>query len=247
MKTKEKLTIIIYFIFICLCLMCLIDQFTNHNNIGTSIMCLATILVIPIIILLEKFFKLKINITLKIFFITFIYLSVVVGEVYSFYIRCSYLDIILHFSKGFFVSVIAFSIIDILNGKYFYEKLNIKFIILFNLCFVVFLGVLWEFYEYSWDKFLNKDYQKNVIINNVPISTLDENKNTVVKNIRINELVVNGEDWISLYGGYIDIGINDTMKDLFVCIIASIIANIFIYFYIKNKRNFIKYLIIEKI
>ncbi len=104
------------------------------------------------------------------------------------------------------------------------------------------IGVIWEFYEFSCDKILNKDYQKNYIVNNIVIPKLDSNNNTEFQNIKIKSLVVNGDDWIEKYGGYIDIGLNDTIKDLFVCFCGTLIANIFLYYYIKYKKNFIKYL-----
>ena len=59
----------------------------------------------------------------------------------------------------------------------------------------------------------------------------------------IQDVVINGQ---SLgVGGYVDIGIIDTMKDLFVNFIGAVVFSFFGYFYVKSKgkgkvaRNFI--------
>lgn len=241
MKNLNKLINYIYVIYIIICLLCSFDQL-NNNNVNTSIMCLSCILIIPIILFIEKFFKIKISNVLKLYFLLFIFLSNILGEVYSYYIRCNFLDIILHFSLGFIGVIATFYLIDVINRKSICSKLKYSFIFIFTISFTLSIGVIWEFYEFSCDKVLNKDYQKNYIVNNVVIPRLDINNNTEFQNIKIKSLIVNGEDWIEKYGGYIDIGLNDTIKDLFVCFIGALIANISLYYYIKYKKNFIKYL-----
>lgn len=60
---------------------------------------------------------------------------------------------------------------------------------------------------------------------------------TVIDNIR--DVSVNG---IGLgLGGYLDIGLIDTMKDLIVNFIGAVVFSVFGYFYVKNrgKGNFV--------
>ena len=51
--------------------------------------------------------------------------------------------------------------------------------------------------------------------------------------IPIESIVVNGERWE--YGGYIDIGLYDTMEDLFVNFIGALAFSIIGFFYIKGR------------
>ncbi|MPN36624.1 hypothetical protein SDC9_184134 [bioreactor metagenome] len=66
-----------------------------------------------------------------------------------------------------------------------------------------------------------------------------EGKNVAVT-IPIESIVVNGQTWN--YGGYIDIGLIDTMSDLFVNFIGAVVFSIFGLFYIRGrgKGTFVK-------
>ena len=66
-----------------------------------------------------------------------------------------------------------------------------------------------------------------------------EGKNVAVT-VPIESIVVNGQTWN--YGGYIDIGLVDTMSDLFVNFIGAVVFSIFGLFYIKGrgKGTFVK-------
>ena len=96
------------------------------------------------------------------------------------------------------------------------------------------VGVLWEFFEFGCDMFLKTDMQKDTIINSISSVVLDPtNSNKAVVVDGIDDIIING-DSIGL-GGYIDIGIIDTMKDLFVNMIGAIVFNIFGFFYLKSR------------
>ena len=51
----------------------------------------------------------------------------------------------------------------------------------------------------------------------------------------IKSLVVNGKDWMEFPGGYIDIGIIDTMKDLMVNFIGAVVFSIIGFIYVKTR------------
>ena len=51
--------------------------------------------------------------------------------------------------------------------------------------------------------------------------------------VPVESLVVNGEEWD--LGGYLDIGIIDTMKDLFVNFIGAVVFSFIGFFYVKNR------------
>ena len=101
------------------------------------------------------------------------------------------------------------------------------------------IGVLWEFFEYAADKFFMLDMQKDEIVTKISSVTLDEthsNKPVVIDDIA--KTVLYNQDGVpiaTIENGYLDIGINDTMKDLFVNFIGAVIFSIFGYFYLANE------------
>ena len=96
------------------------------------------------------------------------------------------------------------------------------------------IGVLWEFFEFGCDVLLGTDMQKDFIINTISSVKLNpdgENVPVIIKNIR--QISVNGRD-LGL-GGYLDIGLYDTMKDLIVNFFGAAVFSIIGFFYIKNR------------
>ncbi len=106
-------------------------------------------------------------------------------------------------------------------------------------------GVLCEFLEYSIDNVLFSDMQKDKLVTKISSVWLNpdgKNKAIVVDNI--NKTIIysdSGETVIE--GGYLDLGLNDTMKDLIVNFVGAVVFSIFGYLYVINRD---KYKIAEK-
>ena len=97
------------------------------------------------------------------------------------------------------------------------------------------VGVLWEFFEFAADTYLHTDMQKDWIVHNINSVLFNPDGLNVVEHVHIDSLLVNGEDWIAKYGGYTDIGLVDTMKDLLVNFIGAVIFSIIGFFYVKSR------------
>ena len=86
------------------------------------------------------------------------------------------------------------------------------------------IGVLWEFFECIMDSFFLLDMQKDTIVHSIGSVMLDPaGGNTPVAIHDITDVIVitaDGAQHPLGLGGYLDIGILDTMKDLFVNFIA---------------------------
>ena len=96
------------------------------------------------------------------------------------------------------------------------------------------IGVLWEFFEFSMDWFFGLDMQKDTIINTINTVVLDPTRsNKVVTITGITSTAVNGVD-LGI-NGYLDIGLIDTMKDLFVTLIGALVFSFIGFFYVKNR------------
>ena len=119
------------------------------------------------------------------------------------------------------------------------------FVALVAFCFSMTIGVLWEFFEYGMDTVFLKDMQKDTVLTTISTVNLEPNGKNVpvtLKNITntvIESIDENGNKIQTLIeGGYLDIGIHDTMKDLIVNFIGAITFSIIGLLYIKNKEEY---------
>ena len=141
----------------------------------------------------------------------------------------------LHTINGFLAAAVGFSLVVLLNDD---ERLTFDlspfFMALTAFCFSMTIGVLWEFFEFFMDIIVHTDMQKDTVINNIYTVTLDATRtNTVVAVKNITDTAVNGES-LGL-GGYLDIGIIDTMKDLLVNFIGAVVFSVIGFFYAASK------------
>ena len=78
------------------------------------------------------------------------------------------------------------------------------------------------------------DTQKDTIVHTINSVMLDPTKTQkIVRITDIQDVVVNGQS-LGL-GGYLDIGLLDTMKELFVNFVGAVIFSIIGYFYVKKR------------
>ena len=97
------------------------------------------------------------------------------------------------------------------------------------------VGVLWEFFEFGMDQFFGTDMQKDFLVTTINSVTLNPDGLNNVQHLPIESLVVNGQDWMEFPGGYIDIGLIDTMKDLLVNFVGAVVFSIIGFFYVKTR------------
>lgn len=213
------------------------------ENVFTCILTLA-LLLIPAFI--EKNFKVNLPSFLEIIVLLFVFAAQILGEIQCYYIKYPLWDTMLHTVNGFIFAAAGFALVDVLNRN---DKikftLNPIYMALVAFCFSMTVGVLWEFFEYSADCILKTDMQKDYIINYISSVKLDPtNSNKAVILDGITEVTVNGKD-LGL-GGYIDIGLHDTMKDLIVNFIGAVVFSIIGFAYVKSrgKKNSIAALFI---
>ena len=105
--------------------------------------------------------NLKIPSFMLIMYAVFLYCAIYLGEVRNFYYNVPHWDTILHTFSGAGLGALGFSIVTLLNkSENITFTLSPGFVALFAFCFAVSLGVIWEFYEFGMDCFLNTNMQK---------------------------------------------------------------------------------------
>lgn len=200
-----------------------------------AFVCLLVLFLFMLPMFVQKNLGIELPDTLEIIILVFIFASEILGELGCFFIHFPHWDTILHTTSGFLCAAFGFALIDILNrnSKIKFE-LSPIYVALVAFCFSMTIGVLWEFFEFGMDRFFGLDMQKDTIVHSITSVMLDPtNKNIPVTIDGITSVAVNGQELG--FGGYLDIGLYDTMEDLFVNFIGALTFSVFGYFYIKHR------------
>ena len=100
------------------------------------------------------------------------------------------------------------------------------------------IGVMWEFFECFMDVTFGFDMQKDFIVDAIRSVSLDPQQANRVHSITgITDViaVADGEQIPLGLGGYLDIGLLDTMKDLWVNFIGAAVFSVIGYFYVRHR------------
>ena len=253
-NTHSKSVITVYFVLRFLVIICMILEFIR-GDLNNAFLCLLSLILFLMPFFIEKHFKIDLPNTLEIVILLFIFSAEILGEINNFYSVIPEWDTILHTLNGFLCGAVGFSLVDLLNRNIKSINLSPIFILIVSFSFSMTIGILWEFFEYSADKsFLKTDMQKDRIINkvsSVKINPSGENTPIIIENI--DHTLIYSKDKngniieTKIDNGYLDIGLNDTMKDLGVNFIGAIVFSIFGYLYILNrdKYHFIDHFILR--
>lgn len=214
---------------------CLVTK--NYESFAT---CLLVLLLFLVPALLEDRMDLKIPPLFQAIIFTFIFAAEILGEVDHYYVKIPFWDTMLHTINGFLFAAVGFSLVYLLNRSANEFNLSPFYLALVAFCFSMTIGVIWEFFECSMDLFFNMDMQKDFVVQTVNSVTLDPaNSGEVihVKDIVGTVITTSSGETTAVEGGYLDIGILDTMKDLLVNLIGAVVFSTIGYLALKNDRS----------
>ncbi|MBQ8800968.1 MAG: hypothetical protein IJZ52_01600 [Clostridium sp.] len=237
LKHKPRVAFV-YILLRFLVILTIIAQFFNRNFENVFLGMLTLVLfVLPTIF--ERRLMVDLPDTLEIIILLFIFAAEILGEIQAFYTTFLGWDTILHTLNGFLCAAIGFSLVDMLNrSERFSLSLSPVFMAIVAFCFSMTIGVLWEFFECAMDHLLLFDMQKDMVVNSISSVSLDptnSNQTVIIRDIT-DVIVVSGGEEISLgLGGYLDVGLLDTMKDLWVNFIGAVVFSLIGYFYVKGR------------
>ena len=239
-KTKKS-SIIVYIVLRTLVIFSMVRQILR-GDLNNAFLCVLSLVLFTLPGVFQKKFKIKVPNLLEIIIYLFIYSAEILGEIHNFYGHIPAWDTILHTLNGFLCAGIGFSLVDLLNENSKKIKLSPIYVAIVAFCFSMTVGVCWEFFEYSADKIVKTDMQKDVLVQEISTVYLDpnkENKTVLLKDIGKTIIYDKNNNEIAVIdNGYLDIGINDTMKDLLVNFVGAVVYSILGYFYIKNRDKY---------
>jgi len=230
MKKSAKLTFIFHQVLMSIVLaLNIISIFTNHDTSARSVYVFNITqagLFLIITNIGNKFVKnssLKIPNWLYILLVLYASAHFLLGEIFNFYAKTTWWDSFLHTFSGALIAFLSISLISILNdttkNKDFH--LNFFFICIFALSVSITIGVLWEFIEYASDTFFGTNMQRAYQ------STLDGNSK--------------GLPFVGRAA------LVDTMKDLLLDTVGSLITCVLCAIFCKKKQIDIEKLSVIKI
>lgn len=242
-KAREKfgLKLTVYLVLRLLVILCMVAQ-SMHGNWNNVLLCILTLILFTLPNFISNKFQIELPDTLEIIVYLFIFSSEILGEIQNFYGIFPYWDTMLHTLNGFLCAGIGFSLVDILNTTNSRITMTPAFVALVAFSFSMTVGIMWEFGEFAMDRYFYKDMQKDTIVNrvsSVKINKSGENIPITLKDITKTEIYSdNGKTLTIIDNGYLDIGLIDTMKDLFVNFIGAVVFCILGYLYIKNRDGY---------
>ncbi|WP_130850568.1 hypothetical protein [Intestinimonas timonensis] len=239
LREKKGAVVTVYIVLRLAVILVLIAQFVK-GNFENVFLCVLTLILFLVPTFIERKIHVDLPDTLEIIIMLFIFAAEILGEIQAYYITFPYWDTMLHTINGFLCAAIGFALVDILNrSDRFSIQLSPLFLAITAFCFSMTIGVLWEFFECTMDQFFFLDMQKDTVVNTISSVMLDPkggNHPTAIRNITdVIVVTADGTQHALGLGGYLDIGILDTMKDLFVNFIGAVVFSIIGYFYVKSR------------
>ncbi len=242
-KTSKKKNLVHHILSIIVILV-MVARFLRRDYFSVFL-CLMTLVLFYIPVFANKIFKVTLPAELEAIILLFVFAAEILGEIGSFYTHIVWWDTMLHTVNGFLMAAIGFSLIDILNNSpKFHINLSPIFVAVVAFCISMTVGVVWEFFEFSMDMLVGTDMQKDRFIADLASVAINPSGLNDVINLpdisSVDVYINGGSDVYTISGGYLDVGIIDTMKDLIVNCIGAIVFSIIGYFYIigRNKGVF---------
>ncbi|MCI2057646.1 MAG: hypothetical protein LKJ80_00350 [Oscillibacter sp.] len=231
---EHKSSFIVFTVLRALVILTLVRQ-CFLRSYESAFMCILTLVLLYLPSWVQVRLRIELPPALEITILCFIFSAEILGEISNFYGTFHNWDTILHTLNGFLCAAVGFSLVVILNDNpRLTFDLSPVFMALVAFCFSMTVGVLWEFFECFMDQFFHTDMQKDTVVHAIYSVALNpSHANTAIGVTGITDTAVNGQ---SLgVGGYLDIGLLDTMKDLFVNFLGAVVFSITGFFYARSK------------
>ena len=217
----------------------MIAQMFNHD-FENVFLCVLTRVLFMVPNLLETRLQINFPDTLEIIILLFIYAAEILGEIRAYYLTFPYWDTMLHTLNGFLCAAIGFSLLDVLNrNERIKFSLSPLYLAIVAFCFSMTVGVVWEFFECTMDRLFFLDMQKDTIVSaigSVMLAPAGSNRAAVLRNITdVIVVQADGTQTALGLGGYLDLGLLDTMEDLFVNFVGALVFSVIGFFYVRSR------------
>ena len=147
----------------------------------------------------------------------------ILGTCYDFYMLIPFFDTLLHGISGFIFAALGYAIMERILLKW--DRQGRLACLLFAVAFSLAVAVLWEMFEWLLTATMNGDMQEDSIVRDIHSYFMSGTHNKPLDILDIEKTVIiydGGKSYI-VSGGYMDLGLMDTLVDMLVCLIGSIV------------------------
>ena len=197
------------------------------------LLCAVTLLLLLLPPAVERIFHCRLSLSLYLVCM-FYAIGAMLGHSWKFYYLFPGWDKLLHLLGGVVFAILGTCLPWLILGKAPDHPLMTA---LFALCFSIALSVVWEFLEYGMDHFFAMDMQNDTVVHSIHSYLLGDELGVLGSLEQIQEISIHGQD-LGL-GGYLDIGLIDTMNDMLVESLGALIYAV-IYFLTGGKKSAIR-------
>lgn len=239
-RAEQPVVFVLYFVLRALVLVTLVrSAFLGHYE--HMMLCVLTLVLLLVPSLIEHTLDIELPDLLESIILLFIFAAEILGEIDAFYIRIPFWDTILHTTWGFLCAGIGFALFDILNRSDSSKiKLTPLYMAVSAVAFSMCIGACWEIFEYLADSFIGVDMQKDTLVQTIDTVWLDPTNSNVtipVRDIVSTQITLASGEVIQIPGGYLDIGIHDSMADLIVNLIGALVFAVIGFAYVKTRDS----------
>lgn len=239
-RAEQPVVFVLYFVLRALVLVTLVrSAFLGHYE--HMMLCVLTLVLLLVPSLIEHTLDIELPDLLESIILLFIFAAEILGEIDAFYIRIPLWDTILHTTWGFLCAGIGFALFDILNRSDSSKiKLTPLYMAVSAAAFSMCIGACWEIFEYLADSFIGVDMQKDTLVQTINTVWLDPTNSNVtipVRDIVSTQITLASGEVIQIPGGYLDIGIHDSMADLIVNLIGALVFAVIGFAYVKTRDS----------
>lgn len=187
--------------------------------------------------LLEKLFSCRVSKAMFLYIELYL-IGYPLGHCYKLYFHTTWFDKILHISGGVGFALLGFWLFRLLlfgreGGPLDAKKLRTG--LFCALCFSVAIAAVWELIEFAGDAALGTDAQTDTVIHEIHSFRLSDEPGAITSITQIADTAVSGFDDANYEtltlptGGYIDIGLIDTMLDIAVELAGAVVTVIILW------------------
>lgn len=239
-RAEQPVVFVLYFVLRALVLVTLVrSAFLGHYE--HMMLCVLTLVLLLVPSLIEHTLDIELPDLLESIILLFIFAAEILGEIDAFYIRIPFWDTILHTTWGFLCAGIGFALFDILNRSDSSKiKLTPLYMAVSAAAFSMCIGACWEIFEYLADSFIGVDMQKDTLVQTINTVWLDPTNSNVtipVRDIVSTQITLASGEVIQIPGGYLDIGVHDSMADLIVNLIGALVFAVIGFAYVKTRDS----------
>ena len=145
------------------------------------------------------------------------------GSSYNIYMILPWFDSLLHAVSGILFFAAGFMLAEVFFGK---DNVNKHFFgkLAFAIFFSTTVGVAWEFFEYLISETMGFDMLEDAMVTDIQSYLLSQSHNVAIELNDITQTVITydgGKEWV-INGGYMDLGLYDTLNDLLIAAAGTV-------------------------